>query len=89
MRVEIIQSIEHSQDWGYDSGETRDLVSIVLTAKYHYLLSKSGIRSIPKARDVPSIAAATNGQFDETFSLKILGRAKELLYDGGTLAFTG
>jgi HD-like signal output (HDOD) protein len=76
---EIVQSIEHSQDWSCQTSDRPDLVNIVLAAKYHYLLSRSGPKSIPKPRDVPSIAAATRGKFDEQLSLKILGRAKELM----------
>jgi HD-like signal output (HDOD) protein len=76
---EILRSIEHSQDWSYQTGGRPDLTNIVLTAKYHYALSRSGLKSIPRPRDVPSIAAATCGQFDENVSLKILCRAKELM----------
>ena len=79
---EIVRSIEHSNEWSYKTGDRPDLVNIVLTAKYHYLLSHSGLKSIPKPKEVPSIAAATRGQFDEKLSLKILGRAKELMSGG-------
>ena len=81
---EIIQSIEHSMDWSYESGDRPNLMNIVLTARYHYSLSRSGLKSIPKPRDVPSIAAATRGKFDEKLSLKIISRAKELM--GGSAA---
>ena len=76
---EIVRSIEHSNDWSYETGERPDVVNIVLSAKYHYLLTHSGLKSIPKPKEVPSIAAATRGKFDEKLSLRILGRAKELM----------
>ncbi|MFP6781584.1 MAG: HDOD domain-containing protein [Gammaproteobacteria bacterium] len=38
---DIVRSIEHSNDWSYVQGDKADLVSIILTAKYHYLLSRS------------------------------------------------
>lgn len=83
---DIIRSIEHARDWSYEIGDTPDLTSIVLTAKYHYLLTRSGLKSIPKPGEVPSIAAATRGKFDEKLSLRILSRAKELM-SGGAPAF--
>jgi HD-like signal output (HDOD) protein len=76
---EIVRSIEHSHDWSYEYGDGPDLVNIVLMAKYHYFLSRSGMKMIPKARDVPSISAATGGKFDRNLSLQILGRARELI----------
>ncbi|MFT4582727.1 MAG: HD-like signal output (HDOD) protein [Gammaproteobacteria bacterium] len=76
---EIVQSIEHSHDWSYENKDGPDLVNIVLMAKYHYFLSRSGMKMIPKARDVPSIRAATRGKFDQDLSLQILGRARELI----------
>jgi HD-like signal output (HDOD) protein len=85
---EIVQSIEHSQDWAYQTNDRPDLVNTILTAKYHYLLSRSGVKSLPKPREVPSIAAATRGKFDEKLSLKILGRAKELLNGGATVCYS-
>jgi HD-like signal output (HDOD) protein len=79
---EIVRSIEHSRDWSYENKEGPDLVNIVLTAKYHYFLSRSRMKMIPKARDVPSISAATSGKFDQDVSLQILGRARELIKRG-------
>jgi HD-like signal output (HDOD) protein len=76
---DIVRSIEHSNDWSYVQEGESDLVSIILTAKYHYLLSRTGLRTLPKVRDVPSINTATNGKFDEKFSLRILDRAKGLM----------
>lgn len=73
----IIASIESSHDWSYEAYGRVDLASIVLTAKYHFILGRSGIRALPKPHEVPSIAAATGGTFDEKFSLKILDRAKK------------
>lgn len=73
----IIASIENAHDWSYKADGQADLAGIVLTAKYHFILGRSGIRSLPKPQEVPSIAAATGGNFDEKLSLRILGRAKE------------
>lgn len=76
---DVIASIEESENWEYESGEKSDLTSIVVAAKYHWALGKFGIASLPKPKDVPSIAAATNGLFDEKLSLNIIGRAKDLM----------
>ena len=73
----IVTSIENSHDWSYEPGARADLASIVLTAKYHFVLGHSGIRSLPKPQEVPSIAAAMGGTFDEKLSLRILGQAKK------------
>ncbi len=73
----IIASIENSHDWSYIPDGPADLTGIVLTAKYHFALGRTGIRSVPKPNAVPSIAAATNGTFDEKISLRILGLARE------------
>ena len=83
---DIVLSIENSRNWSYEASDRPDLINTVLTAKYHYLLSRSGVKSLPKPREVPSIAAATRGKFDEYLSLKILGRAKTLLNRGSTFA---
>lgn len=79
----IIASIENSDDWSYKPDGPADLASIILTAKYHFILGRSGIRSLPKPHAVPSIAAATNGTFDEKLSLRILGRAREWMTRAG------
>ena len=76
---ELVSSIDNAENWSYDSGGTLDLASIVLAAKYHYALSSSGLKSLPKPKDVPSLSVVTQGAFDEKLSFKILGRAKELL----------
>lgn len=73
----IIASIENAHDWSYEPDGQADLASIVLTAKYHFILGRSGIRVLPKPHEVASIAAATGGTFDEKLSLRILGRARE------------
>jgi len=73
----IVSSIEHSKDWSYDSADSGDLATIVLAAKYHCLLGRPGFKLLPKPHEVPAIATATGGVFDETTSLRILNRAKE------------
>lgn len=73
----IIASIENAHDWAYTPDGPTDLTSLVIAAKYHFALGRGGVRSLPKPHAVPSIAAVTNGQFDEKLSLRILGRAKE------------
>ncbi len=79
----IIGSIENSHDWSYEPDGPVDLASIVITAKYHFVLGRTGIRSLPKPHEVPSIAAATGGKFDEKLSLRILARAREWLSRAG------
>ena len=73
---ELIATLERGSDWAYDPGEQPDLVSVIVTAKYHYALSKSGLKDLPKPKEVPSLAAVSNGNFDEEFSFKILEGAK-------------
>ena len=75
----IIRSIEQADDWTYRNEDRDDLVNIVLTARYHHAITSVGFKHLPKPRDVPAIAAATGGTFDETLSLKIMSRAKDLL----------
>ena len=73
---ELISTLEWGSNWTYDPGEKCDLVSVIVTAKYHYALSKSGLKGLPKPKDVPSLAAVSQGNFNEEFSFKILEGAK-------------
>jgi HD-like signal output (HDOD) protein len=73
---EIISSLEEGSNWGYNPGEDCNLVSVILTAKYHFALSKNGFKGLPKPKDVPSLAAVSKGEFSEEFSFKILEGAK-------------
>lgn len=73
---EIIASLEEGSNWMYDAGDTCDLVSVILTAKYHYALSKNGFKGLPKPKDVPSLAVVSKGNFSEEFSFRILEGAR-------------
>lgn len=73
---EIIASLEEGSNWLYDAGDKCDLVSVILTAKYHYALSKNGFKGLPKPKDVPSLSLVSNGNFSEEFSFKILEGAR-------------
>lgn len=73
---EIIASLEEGSNWLYDAGDTCDLVSVILTAKYHYALSKNGFKGLPKPKDVPSLAVVSKGNFSEEFSFRILEGAR-------------
>ena len=61
----------------YDPGEQCDLVSVIVTAKYHFALSKTGLKGLPKPKEVPSLNAVSKGNFNEEFSFRILEGAKE------------
>ena len=76
---DIVRSIERCTDWSYRGADEPDVVNTVATAKYHSLLSQHGPRGLPKPQDVPAIAAATCGKFNQDFSLNVFGRAKELM----------
>ena len=73
---ELIASLEHGSDWMYDSGGNCDLTSVIITAKYHFNLSKNGLKGLPKPKDVPSLSAVSDGNFNEEFSFKILEGAR-------------
>lgn len=79
----VIASIENSHNWLYKPDGPADLAGIVLTAKYHFVLGRTGVRAVPKPHAVPSIAAATNGTFDEKLSLRILGLARQWMSRAG------
>lgn len=72
----IIKSLEEGSNWMYDSGGECDLTNVILTAKYHQILSKNGFKGLPKPKEVPSLAVVSKGKFDEEFSFRILERAR-------------
>jgi HD-like signal output (HDOD) protein len=76
---ELIACIDNAENWSYACGDKADLASTVICANYHYVLSCSGFKSLPKPKDVPSITAAVGGSLSEKVSLNVLGRAKELM----------
>ena len=73
---DIIATLEQGSNWFYESGDDCDLVSVILTAKYHYALSKNGFKGLPKPKDVPALAKVSNGNFSEEFSFRILEGAR-------------
>lgn len=73
---QIIASLEEGSNWLYDAGDECDLVSVILTAKYHFALSKNGFKGLPKPKDVPALALVSKGEFSEEFSFKILEGAR-------------
>ncbi|MEM7468379.1 MAG: HDOD domain-containing protein [Pseudomonadota bacterium] len=73
---DVIKALKEGTNWDYDPGEQADLASVILTAKYHYFLSKNGVKGLPKPKEVPSLNAVSRGNFDEAFSFKILEGAR-------------
>ena len=74
---DMIAALEQGTNWMYDPGEQCDLVSVIITAKYHFALSKNGLKGLPKPKEVPSLNAVSKGNFNEEFSFRILEGAKE------------
>lgn len=76
---DLLKVATHFDDWGYEAGGAPDLVSIVVAARYFYMLSTEGIRAVPKPREVPSLQQLVEGGIDPDTSLKILEQGKQVL----------
>ena len=73
---ELIHTLENGANWSYQPEGEPDLASVIITAKYHFALSKSGLKGLPKPKDVPSLAMVSKGNFNEEFSFRILEGAR-------------
>ncbi|MCX7087379.1 MAG: HDOD domain-containing protein [Methylococcales bacterium] len=66
-----------AENWFHDSGETIQLIDIVILAKWHSYIGTEKAKELPYINSIPAYSKLNNGKLSPDFSLAVLQKAKQ------------